>query len=120
MVFDEMGLSLVGWPSEASHTKFHPELLTPESQTMNRVDAPQAARIIVFASLAPMLAVPFFSVSGEAAPPSLMRPDPLKHLVFDRRVVASTEGLRLVPGRVEKEAKNPLFQADRPWEEDGA
>jgi hypothetical protein len=62
------------------------------------------------------LASLFLSVAGLAAPRSLVAPDPLKQLVLDPRVVASTERLRLVPGRVQKEAKNPLFQADRPWE----
>lgn len=42
--------------------------------------------------------------------------DPLKHLVVDTRVVESTEGARLAPGPVEKFATNPLFRADKPWE----
>ncbi len=42
--------------------------------------------------------------------------DPHKHLVLDPRAVASVEGLRLVSGAVEKDTHNPLFQADRPWE----
>jgi glyoxylase-like metal-dependent hydrolase (beta-lactamase superfamily II) len=41
---------------------------------------------------------------------------PAKHLVLDARVVDRVDGLRLVPGRVEKDPHNPLFQADRPWE----
>jgi hypothetical protein len=43
-------------------------------------------------------------------------PDAAKHLVLDSRAVQSTEGLRLVLGKVEKDPHNPLFQADKPWE----
>jgi hypothetical protein len=42
--------------------------------------------------------------------------DPLKQLVLDRRVIAETQGVRLALGQVRKEPRNPLFQADRPWE----
>lgn len=52
-----------------------------------------------------------------ASPP---QPDPrvnfLKHLVLDSRVIAETNNVRLELGRVEKEPRNPLFHADRPWE----
>lgn len=51
------------------------------------------------------------------APPSL---DPRvnfhKHLVLDSRVIAETNNVRLELGRVEKDTGNPLFGADRPWE----
>jgi hypothetical protein len=50
------------------------------------------------------------------AGPRLVSPDPDKLLLLDRRVVESVEGARLVPGRIEKEPRNPLFQADKPWE----
>jgi hypothetical protein len=43
-------------------------------------------------------------------------PDPDKLLLLDRRVIDSVEQARLVPGKVVKEARNPLFQADKPWE----
>lgn len=39
-----------------------------------------------------------------------------KQLVLDSRIVDRTEGLKLVLGTVEKEARNPLFTADKPWE----
>jgi hypothetical protein len=39
-----------------------------------------------------------------------------KHLVLDSRVIAQTNGVRLVLGHLEKDPHNPLFQADRPWE----
>lgn len=41
---------------------------------------------------------------------------PPKRLVLDARVIERVEGLRLVPGKVEKDPHNPLFQADQPWE----
>lgn len=41
---------------------------------------------------------------------------PRKHLVLDTRVLAATNNVRLVLGTVEKDARNPLFQADQPWE----
>jgi hypothetical protein len=39
-----------------------------------------------------------------------------KLLVLDTRVIQSTENARLMPGTVTKHAGNPLFQADKPWE----
>lgn len=39
-----------------------------------------------------------------------------KHLVLDSRVIAETNHVRLVLGRVEKDPHNPLFRADQPWE----
>lgn len=53
-------------------------------------------------------------VSGEG--PFLVARSAHKHLVLDSRVVESAEGLRLVLGRVEKDPRNPLFRADKPWE----
>ncbi|MBL9153682.1 MAG: hypothetical protein JNK37_14405 [Verrucomicrobiales bacterium] len=51
-----------------------------------------------------------------AARPRLVEPDEHKLLMLDSRVMASVTGARLVPGQVVKEARNPLFQADKPWE----
>lgn len=45
-----------------------------------------------------------------------MRAVASKHLMLDARVVETREGVRLVPGRAEKELRNPLFGEDRPWE----
>jgi hypothetical protein len=42
--------------------------------------------------------------------------DRAKQLVLDNRVIAATNNVRLVLGRVVKEARNPLFRADQPWE----
>lgn len=39
-----------------------------------------------------------------------------KLLVLDSRVIESATNARLVPGKVTKHAGNPLFQADKPWE----
>ena len=39
-----------------------------------------------------------------------------KLLVLDSRVIESVENSRLMPGTVTKHAGNPLFQADKPWE----
>lgn len=39
-----------------------------------------------------------------------------KHLVLDSRVIAQADGVRLVLGKVKKDSRNPLFQADKPWE----
>jgi len=51
-----------------------------------------------------------------AAEAVAVRADMTKHLVLDSRLVAETSGVRLVLGQVEKEPRNPLFTADRPWE----
>lgn len=39
-----------------------------------------------------------------------------KLLVLDSRVIESAENAKLMPGTVTKHAGNPLFQADKPWE----
>ena len=39
-----------------------------------------------------------------------------KLLVLDTRVIESAENARLMPGTVTKHPGNPLFQADKPWE----
>jgi hypothetical protein len=39
-----------------------------------------------------------------------------KLLVLDTRVIESAENARLMPGTVTKHESNPLFQADKPWE----
>lgn len=62
------------------------------------------------AMVATVALVACFVPIAPAAEPSI------KHLLLDRRVVQSVEAARLVPGRVEKDPHNPLFQADRPWE----
>jgi hypothetical protein len=45
---------------------------------------------------------------------AVLRADTL--LVLDTRVIESADNARLVPGRVTKHPANPLFQADKPWE----
>jgi hypothetical protein len=39
-----------------------------------------------------------------------------KLLVLDSRVIERAENARLMPGTVTKHERNPLFQADKPWE----
>lgn len=46
----------------------------------------------------------------------VVQPAPDKLLLLDRRIPESVEGVRLVLGTVRKEEKNPVFQADKPWE----
>ena len=57
-------------------------------------------------------------LTGDASAdePSLVPRNPLKHLLLDGRVVASSEGVLLMPGKLEKDPHNPLFKADKPWE----
>lgn len=50
------------------------------------------------------------------ATPHLVPPDDHKLLLIDPRIVVSSQNAKLVPGRVIKEPLNPLFLADRPWE----
>ncbi len=50
--------------------------------------------------------------SAHTAPPARAA----KYLVLDDRVIGRTENAHLVLGRVEKAPENPLFEADRPWE----
>lgn len=68
-------------------------------------------------SLTPWLAAMLACSAAASEPkPALVPLDPDKLLLLDRRVVESADNARLVPGKVAKEARNPLFQADKPWE----
>ena len=51
-----------------------------------------------------------------AAGPSLLKPGPRKHLAFDPRLIHTAQNAKLVLGTLEKAAENPLFIADKPWE----
>jgi hypothetical protein len=51
-----------------------------------------------------------------AGEPRIVARNPHKQLVLDSRVIESVTNARLVLGTVEKEARNPLFKADKPWE----
>ena len=42
--------------------------------------------------------------------------DDHKYLMLDGRVIERAENLRLMPGKVRKDAHNPLFAEDKPWE----
>ncbi len=63
--------------------------------------------LLCLASLLPVIAW---------AQPHQVAPDPLKHLMLDSRVIYRSVNAKLVPGTVVKEPRNPLFQADKPWE----
>ncbi len=63
------------------------------------------------------LALGLFLISSFAqAQIHQVAPDPLKHLMLDSRVIYRSVNARLAPGAVVKEPRNPLFQADKPWE----
>ena len=63
-----------------------------------------------------LLALAWHVAPAFAATPRIVPRDPLKQLVLDTRVIARTENARLVLGSPAKDPRNPLFQADRPWE----
>ena len=50
------------------------------------------------------------------AQPHQVGADSLKHLLLDSRVVLRSVNAKLALGTVVKEPRNPLFQADKPWE----
>ncbi|CAN5777812.1 hypothetical protein BH11VER1_BH11VER1_22380 [soil metagenome] len=54
------------------------------------------------------------SLSAES--PHLSEPDVHKHLMLDSRVILRSVNAQLVPGTVNKDSRNPLFQNDKPWE----
>lgn len=56
-----------------------------------------------------------FSEFSIAAPPASLQ-DLDKQLVVDVRVIDQAENVKLVLGQVKKHPGNPLFQADKPWE----
>ena len=51
-----------------------------------------------------------------AGEPSLMKPDEHKYLMVDSRIVCNVQNAKLVLGSPVKATENPLFQADKPWE----
>lgn len=51
---------------------------------------------------------------GEEGRPYLPEGD--RHLLLDSRIVAGTENAELILGKVKKDARNPLFEEDKPWE----
>jgi len=57
-----------------------------------------------------------FILPAVAGDPYLVPRNPHKHLVFDTRVIQSATGARLTFGTIEKDPHNPLFRADKPWE----
>lgn len=52
----------------------------------------------------------------EALDVPMSTPQAQKHLLLDSRVVETAENARLVLGTPQKHPANPLFQADKPWE----
>lgn len=54
--------------------------------------------------------------AASADEPVLLAPQPRKHLACDPRLIERVENARLVLGKPEKAAENPLFQADKAWE----
>ena len=69
-------------------------------------------RILALGSSAIIVLLPAFLASSSlAAPPSAS-----SHLVLDTRVILATENARLRPGVVQKDLRNPLLPADKPWE----
>ena len=56
------------------------------------------------------------ALPGRAADAVTVGADAHKHLALDPRLIATACNARLVLGRVEKEPGNPLFSADKPWE----
>ena len=52
----------------------------------------------------------------EALDVPMSTPQAQKHLLLDSRVVETAENARLVLGTPQKHPDNPLFQADKPWE----
>lgn len=80
----------------------------PRRTLARALSATSAALWLTLAATAPGADVP----SG----PTSAFQDPYKHLVLDSRAIAETAGVRLVLGKVDKDAHNPLFRADKPWE----
>ncbi len=55
-------------------------------------------------------------IATAQAQPHQVAPDALKHLMLDTRVIYRSVNAKLTPGTVVKEPRNPLMQADKPWE----
>ena len=54
--------------------------------------------------------------SGLAGGQTVLKPDSRKHLVIDPRVIHTAQNVKRVLGAPVKADENPLFQADKPWE----
>jgi len=55
-------------------------------------------------------------MTAKAGEPRLIERCQTKQLLLDNRVMDVVEGLELRLGTVEKDPRNPLIQADKPWE----
>ena len=62
------------------------------------------------------LAALAFALTAHAAEPVPLGSDMARQLALDLRVFPQQENARLVMGTVAKHERNPLFQADEPWE----
>lgn len=64
--------------------------------------------------------LPLYVVSAGASllagEPDLLHDQPRKHLAFDPRLIHTAQNARVMQGTPVKAAENPLFQADKPWE----
>jgi hypothetical protein len=56
------------------------------------------------------------AIAAAAGEPRLVDRSRTRQLLLDNRVVDAVEGLELRLGKVEKDRRNPLIQADMPWE----
>jgi hypothetical protein len=68
----------------------------------------------IFTYLTALLLAPLAAL--HAGEPSLMKPDEHKYLMVDSRIVCNVQNAKLVLGSPVKATENPLFQADKPWE----
>jgi hypothetical protein len=58
----------------------------------------------------------FFCIFAVAGEPVVNHQDPFKQFLFDSRIIAETNNVRLVIGQIEKDSHNPLIRVDKPWE----
>ena len=56
------------------------------------------------------------AATSALAQPHQVVPDNLRHLMLDSRVVYRSVNAKLALGQVVKDKRNPLMQADKPWE----
>lgn len=63
-----------------------------------------------------LLLFPVFAFRLASAEPALLKPEPHKQMAFDPRVIHTAQNARLVAGTPVKAAENPVFVADKPWE----
>lgn len=91
-------------------------MILPAYVSLSRMNRLSITPALLIAAAA-LLGVPRLPAAEDAsARPAIVKPDARKLFPFDPRVIHTAQNARLVLGAPAKHEANPLFLADKPWE----